>query len=206
MDFRCPSIGDICNFLWLLFNTKNRCPSTIEGYRTAIADTLGNSVMEICNNADIARLIASFHRDRPKSAGTLPKWDLNLVLHQLSMAPYEPLEQGSIKFLTWKTVFLLALASGKMCSEIHAWMLDGLLRLGNWDQIKLTPSPSFIAKNQLVKEGPQAVSPAVIPALKSDFDSQDMDTTVCHVRALAMYLEKSKLFRGDKTLLFISYK
>ena len=98
VDFRSPSIGDICNFLWCLFNTKNRCPSTIEGYRTAIADTLGNSIIDISNNADIARLITSFHRDRPKSAGTLPKLDLNLVLHQLSQAPFEPLEQASIKF------------------------------------------------------------------------------------------------------------
>ena len=56
VDFRCPSIGDICNFLWFLFNTKNGYPSTIEGYRTAIAETLGNSVMDISNNADIARL------------------------------------------------------------------------------------------------------------------------------------------------------
>ena len=126
VDFRCPSIGDICNFLWFLFNTKNRCPSTIEGYRTAIADTLGYSVMYISKYADIARLIASFHRDRPKSARTLQKWDLNLVLHQLSMAPFEPLEPASIKFLTWKIVFLLALALGKKRSEIHAWTLDGL--------------------------------------------------------------------------------
>ena len=83
VDFRCLSIGEICNFLWFLFNTKNICPSTIEGYRTAIADTLGNSNMDNSNNADLARLIVSFHRDRPKSARTLPKWDQNLVLHQL---------------------------------------------------------------------------------------------------------------------------
>ena len=33
VNFRSPSIGDICNF-WYLFNDLNRCPSTIEGYRT----------------------------------------------------------------------------------------------------------------------------------------------------------------------------
>ena len=37
VDFRSPSIGDICNFFWYLFNDLNTCPSTIEGYRTAIA-------------------------------------------------------------------------------------------------------------------------------------------------------------------------
>ena len=43
VDFRSPYIGDICKFFWYLFNDLNRCPSTIEGYRTAIADTLGNT-------------------------------------------------------------------------------------------------------------------------------------------------------------------
>ena len=47
MDFRNPSIGDICNFFWYLFNDLNRYPSTIEGYRTAIADTLGNTRQSI---------------------------------------------------------------------------------------------------------------------------------------------------------------
>ena len=32
VDFRNPSIGDICNFFWYLFNDLNKCPSTIEGY------------------------------------------------------------------------------------------------------------------------------------------------------------------------------
>ena len=47
VDFRSPSIGDICNFFWYLYNDLNRCPSTIEGYRTAIADTLRNTKQNI---------------------------------------------------------------------------------------------------------------------------------------------------------------
>ena len=48
-DFRNPSISDICNFFWYLFNVLNRCPSTIEGYRTAIAVNFssGNSHLEV---------------------------------------------------------------------------------------------------------------------------------------------------------------
>ena len=149
VHFRVPSIKHICNFMCFLFNKKNRRPSTIEGYRTAITDTLGNVPLHISNNAEIARLIASFHKDKPKSSRSLPKWDLSLVLHQLKQPPFEPLEEAPHKYVTWKTVFLLALASGKRRSEIHAWTLDGLLCLGDWDQIQLTPSPSFIAKNQL---------------------------------------------------------
>ena len=148
-DCRSPSIGDICNFFWYLFNDLNRCPSTIEGYRTAIADTLRNTKQNISTNPEIARLIASFHRDKPKSSRSIPKWNLSLVLQRLTQPPFEPQEEAALKFLTWKTVFLLALASGKGRSEIHAWTPDGLSCLGDWDQIQLSPSPSSIAKNQL---------------------------------------------------------
>ena len=149
VDFRNPSISDICNFFWYLFNVLNRCPSPIEGYRTAIADTLGNTRQNNSNNMDIARLIASFYRDKPKSSRNIPKWNLSVVLHRLSQPPFEPQEQADLKFLTWKVVFLLDLASGKRHSKIHAWTLDGLLFLGDWEQVQLVPSPSFIAKNQL---------------------------------------------------------
>ena len=206
MDFRNPSIGDICNFFWYLFNDLNRCPSTIEGYRTAIVDTLGNTKQNISTNTEIARLIASFHRDKPKSFRFIPKWNLSLVLQRLTQPPFEPQEEASLKFLTWKTVFLLTLASGKWHSEIHAWTLDGLLCLGDWDQIQLSPSPSSIAKNQLAKEGLQSISTVVIPALKCGQDSQDTDIVPCPVRALQCYLDRTKDSRGGKQLLFISYK
>ena len=139
VDFRAPSIKDICNFMCFLFNKKNRRPSTIEGYRTAIADTLGNTPLDISNNPEIARLIASFHRDKSKASRSIPTWNLSLVLHQLKQPPFEPLEEASLKYATWKTVFVLALASGKRRSEIHAWTMDGLFCLGDWDQIQLPP-------------------------------------------------------------------
>ena len=112
VDFRNPSIKDICNFFWHLFNDLNRGPFTIEGYRTAIADTLGNSRLNISTNAEIARLIASFYRDKPKSSRSIPKWNLSFVQHRLTKPPFEPQEEAALKFLKWKTVFLLALASG----------------------------------------------------------------------------------------------
>ena len=141
-------------------------PSTIEGYKTAIVDTLGNSKLNIST-------ISSFYRD--KNSKAIPKWNLSIILHRLTQPPFKPQEEAALKFLTCKTVFILALASGKRCSEIHASTLDGLLCLGGWDQVQLSPSPSFLAKNQLAKEGPQSISPVVIPALKCNQDSQDMD-------------------------------
>ena len=206
VDFRNPSISDICNFFWYLFNVLNRCPSTIEGYRTAIADTLGNTKQNISNNVDIARLIASFYRDKPKGSRNIPKWNLSVVLHTLSQPPFEPQEQADLKFLTWKVVFLLVLASGKRCSEIHAWTLDGLLCLGDWEQVQLVPSPSFIAKNELAKDGLQSISSVVIPTLKYNQGSKDTDILLRPIRALRCYLDRTRDLRGDRQLLFISFK
>ena len=98
VDFRSPSIGDICNFFWYLFNDLNRCPSTIEGYRTAITDTLGDTKQNISTNPEITRLIASFHRDKPKSSRSIPKWNLSLVLQRLTQPPFEPQEEAALKF------------------------------------------------------------------------------------------------------------
>ena len=122
VDFRSPSIKHIADFLLHLFQEKNLQPSTIEGYRSAIADKLGNSSLNVSKDEYLTRLLDSFHRDRPKGRRGIPSWNLSLVLHQLTKPPFEPLRKASLKHLTFKTVFLLALGSGKRRSEIHAWL------------------------------------------------------------------------------------
>jgi len=49
----------------------------------------------------------------------IPQWDLCTVLEFLRGAPFEPLQEASLLLLTYKTVFLLALASSKGVSSIH---------------------------------------------------------------------------------------
>ena len=104
-----------------LFQDKKLQPSTIDGYRSAIADKLGNSPINISKDENLTRLLDSFHRDRPKHRKGIPSWNLSLVLHYLTKAPLEPIKEASLKHLTFKTAFLLALGSGKRRSEIHAW-------------------------------------------------------------------------------------
>ena len=120
VDFGSPSIKQIADFLLFLFQEKQ--PSTIDGYRTAIADKIGNGQVNIGKDENLTRLLDSFHRDKPKGRRGVPSWNLSLVLHQLTKPPFEPLRKASLKHLTFKTVFLLALGSGKRRSEIHAWV------------------------------------------------------------------------------------
>ena len=113
VDFRTPPVRSVADFLLYLFEVKKLQPSTIDGYRSAIADKLGNTTVNISKNDNLTRLLDSFHRDRPKGRRGIPSWNLSLVLHQLTKAPFEPLREASLKHLTFKTVFLLALGSGQ---------------------------------------------------------------------------------------------
>ena len=114
------TIPDIANFLNYLFKEKGLKPSTIAGYRTAIADGLGFKGEDVSKSLELNRLLSSFYRDKPVTNRSIPSWDLALVLQALTKQPFEPLGKASLKLLTFKTVFLLTLASGKRRGEIHA--------------------------------------------------------------------------------------
>ena len=113
-----------------LYQDLNRNPSTIDGYRTAIVDTLGPAGHHISQSSDLNRLLASFHRDRPKSSRNLPKWNLSVVLNELTKAPFERMKDTDLKYVNLKTASLLALASGKRRSEIHDWVANKVSNLG----------------------------------------------------------------------------
>ena len=207
VDFRSPSVKSVADFLLYLFEDKKLQPSTIDGYRSAIADKLGDTTVNISKDHNLTRLLESFHRDRPKGRRGVPSWNLSLVLHQLTKAPFEPLREASLKHLTFKTVFLLALGSGKRRSEIHAWQHKNIRHQSDWSKVSLFPSPSFLSKNQLAKEGPQSVAPVVIPGLAPTLDrSLKSDRSLCPVRALRYYLDRTSDIRQDKQLVFVSFK
>ena len=207
LDFRSPPVKSVEDFLLYLFQDRKLQPSTIDGYRSAIADKLGSSSNNISKDKNLTRLLDSFHRDRPKGRRGVPSWNLSLVLHQLTKARFEPLKEASLKHLTFKTVFLLALGSGKRRSEIHAWQHKNSRHQSDWSKVSLYPSPSFLSKNQLAKEGPDSVAPVVIPALAPTLDkSLKSDRSLCPVRALRYYLDRTSDLRQNKELVFVSFK
>ena len=207
VDFRAPPLKAIADFLLYLFQDRKLQPGTIDGYRSAIADKLGNVPINVSKDENLTRLLDSFHRDRPKGRRGIPPWNLSLVLHQLTKAPFEPLKEASLKHLTFKTVFLLALGSGKRRSEIHAWLHKNIRHQADWSKVSLYPSPSFLSKNQLAKEGPDSVAPVVIPALAPTPDkSLKGDRSLCPVRALRYCLDRTSDLRQNKELVLVSFK
>ena len=129
VDFSTPSVKQVSDFFMYLYQDLNRCLSTIDGYRTAIVDTLSPARLHISQSSDLNRLLSSFHRDCPKSSRNLPKWNLSVVLNDRTKATFEPMKDTNLKQLTLKTAFLLALAPGKHRSEIHAWVANKVSNL-----------------------------------------------------------------------------
>ena len=72
VDFRSPPIKSVADFLLYLFEDKKLQPSTIDGYRSAIADKLGTAKINISKDDNLTRLLESFHRDRPKGRRGIP--------------------------------------------------------------------------------------------------------------------------------------
>ena len=90
-DFRVPSIRSLADFLLYLFQDRKLQPSTIDGYRSAIADKLGNIIHQCQQGQKCLFLIFSI--DRPKGCTDIPSWNLSLDLHQLTKAPFNPLKK-----------------------------------------------------------------------------------------------------------------
>ena len=185
VDFRAPPLKAITDFLLHLFQDRKWQPLLTNW----VTPPLMSAKMRISPISD------SFHRDKPKGIRGIPSWNLSLVLHQLTKAPFEA-------YLTYKTVFLLALCSGKRRSEIHAWLHKNIRHQSDWS-VSLYPSPSFLSK----KEGPDSVAPVVIPALAPTLDKLFKgDRSLCPVRAFQYYLDRTSDLRQNKELICVSFK
>ena len=120
-----PTSAQITTFLYELFDTLGVSPQTIKGYRSCLASVISHtgSAAEV-QAKTISDMIMSMELQRPRLTPVLPQWDLGIVLEALSKPPYEPLRQASLKHLTLKTVFLLAMALGGRRSELQGLWFD----------------------------------------------------------------------------------
>ena len=191
------SLGVVADFLISLFD-KGLALATLRSYRSVIASCHrgfrdGSSVT---NSPFLTRLLRSFFLKRPPSKTLLPAWSLPAVLIVLASAPFEPLHKASLRLLTLKTAFLVAIASGHRVSSLQALCVDpGHLR---WEAsgVRLIPRPGFIAKNQSMSSGSVEI---FLPSI-STLSSVEEDTVWCPVRALKWYVDRTKSRRTSSSL------
>ena len=197
----------MADFLTYQFKEKDSAVTTLQGYRSVILNTLKDQVdADFRDNVFLKNLIANFAVERPRSLRSLPQWDLSLVMRRLTRAPFEPLRSTSMQALSWKTAFLLALASAKRRSELRAFSCK-VLHTENWRSMTLRPLPTFVAKTEVAGRPETKLQDVTILGL-GNFCSADMseEKTLCPVRAVKIYLSRTQEIRAGRQELFIPYK
>lgn len=166
--------------------------------------------LNIGQDKDISDLMLSFKRSRPPRSRIFPDWDLSLVLWTLAEPPFEPLYDESLvsmQFLTWKTVFLVLLASGARRGEIHAIPFKNVSYDKEFTHVTLRPSEQFVTKTQ-IRTGNRLKS-FRIPSLSACLGKElTLDKKLCPCRSIKYYIKRTDPVRkNDKTksLLFVSY-
>ena len=68
----------------------------------------------------MTKWVSSLKLTKGVARSLVPGWSLDLVLAALKRHTFEPIRLAFLKYLTWKTVFLLAITSARRASELHA--------------------------------------------------------------------------------------
>ena len=199
----------LSEFFLFLFHERKLQVSTIKGYRSSIIQALIKGGREDLKNTDeITSLVQSLGRERPDPGPRCPSWDLEFVLWSLSEAPFEPISSASLKYVSWKALFLLLLASGARRSEVHAIDYKTVEHDADWTWVVLKPVPGFLYKTQVSRTGmvkkPKVIAFSGLQELCSH--GMEAERTLCPIRALRQYLHLTGGRRGPGVRsLFLSY-
>ncbi|XP_067283412.1 uncharacterized protein ighd [Pseudorasbora parva] len=198
IDARSCETAEVLAFLKELLDA-GRSPSTLKVYVAAIAanhaQIAGHSLGK---NELIVRFLKGARRLNPPCPPSVPIWDLAVVLEAMKGPPFEPLQTATIKLLSLKTAFLLALASVKRVSDLHALSVSpSCLEFGpNNSKVVLKLRHDFIPKVLSTPFRAQVITLLPLPTSQGEQDAN----LLCPVRALRLYLERSSPFRQSDRL------
>ena len=204
------SLPLLTDFMEYLFKVRNVSVRTILNYKSAISFYWKTQRgFEIPAEDNVIRdLVKGFKRDRPLAKKHVVDWDIRLVLDFYRSGKFKNWGLLSDKELTLKTLFLIALASGKRRSELHALSADVRWIKGEVRTVELTPLPDFVSKTHLASAGLGALRPIQLKALDEFAGPEGKDDKLlCPVRTLRYYLDRTHKYRSDsQKRLFISYR
>ena len=203
------SLPLLAEFLEYLFKDRKVSVPTILNYKTSIAHFWKEIVhFQIPDNDTvISDMIRAFKRARPKSTKHVVEWDIHRVLSFFQSGRFKHWDSLSDEELTYKTVFLLALASGKRRGEIHALDCNVKWVKGEDRAVDLSPSPDFLSKTHIKTGGVGALKTFRLQSLDNLVASDDTtERLLCPVRTLKYYLDRTKVFRSkEQTRLIIPF-
>ena len=134
-------------FIWLHEKCRLQ-PNTIAPYRSALVKPLSVGFGLVITAERFAELSRSFFNVRPPPLWLEPQWCLNKALDFLKTRRFAV--NPSLEDITLKTIFLLALASGRRVSELHSFLRRrGFIVFGDhYSWVRIHPNPHFLAKNE----------------------------------------------------------
>jgi len=199
--------AQVAEFLHWLFHERQLSTRTIQGYRSAIAAQLKAATgYDPGTDPVLTRLLRSFQLERPFPVKTVVKWDVSLVLDYLKHGRLQHTTMLTPRDLTLKTVFLLALATGKRRGELHALSPDLHKVNDTWDAISLRPRLDFLGKTHFRTQGRGTFKDVTIPALPNEEGTLAGVQALCPVHALRVYKQVSDKYRSaNQKRLIISF-
>ncbi len=197
----CP-VGPVLEFLQERL-TAGAAATTLRVYVAAIAARRELDEIPLGRHWMVSAFMRGVRRLRPVRPTAVPSWDLSVVLEELVTAPLEPLESASDRILTLKVVLLLALTSLKRVGDLQAFSVSetcmdfapGLVK------VTLRPRPGYIPKVLSTSFRSQVVTLHSFHSPPFASSEDERLHLLCPVRALKLYVDRSKVWRKFPQLL-----
>ncbi|XP_060537977.1 uncharacterized protein LOC132709142 [Pantherophis guttatus] len=179
-------------------------PNTLRRQVAALSTVLSGSSSEpLSRDSLIRQFLRGATNIRPPTIHRYPSWDLPKVLRALTGPPFEPLRDVSLKYLSFKVAFLVAVTSARRISEMAALSIRKELCIFHQDRVVLRLDPSFIPKvNSVFHRAQEVVLPNFCPNPRHPLEKRWHTLDVR--RALKVYVSRTATFRRSDAL-FVSF-
>ena len=164
-----------------------------------LSDAFRFILPDISSHPVLHYLLRSFRIERPLPSSRFPPWDLLRVLSLLRGPPFEPLSSCSLRDLTRKVLFLVALATARRGGELQA--VSSSVSYSRED-LFLSYLPEFRAKTESASN-PLPRSFAV-RSLRDFVGSLPDELLLCPVRAVRVYVSRASSISPRPRSLFVS--
>ena len=194
-----PSLSKVADFLCWLQSARGLSVSSIKGYRSMLSTVFRFHIPSLSSDPVLRDLLRSFRLSSAERLLRPPAWDLSIVLRLLNSSAFEPLSQAPLRALSQKTPFLLALATAKRVGELQA--LSSIVTFVGFDAC-LSYVPQFVAKSEsLTRSIPRSF---LVKSLSNFSAGLNEDLLLCPVRALHIYLDRTRHLTSLRHRLFVS--
>ena len=159
---------------------------------SAILDTPDSVLPTFGEHPDVKRFMKGIFQSRPPLPRYTKTWDVNTVLQYIgSLGDSQDL---TLKDLTLKLVMLVALTTAQRGQSLHLMDTQGMVR----EEAAYT----FMLSSSIKQSKPGSPPSELVIKLNAYPD----DSKLCVVNTCSVYLDSTKLLRGNESCLFITHQ